>query len=123
MLDFQLIKIMIKVALAIGFLSVFGFALYFIAVMYTDYVKRKEEQYKRNEQFKKDKQDAILNAKKMGISSGNTMSFANTSASTITSMNNVSAYVTRTRSMDHGTFTATMDSAFLDEEKDTRDAK
>lgn len=66
-------------------------------------------------------QDACLTANSIGISSGNAMYFSSNGESAKKSFDNLSKYMSRTRSMSSIDYQATLDMAFLDDEKDARE--
>ncbi len=65
-------------------------------------------------------QDSVLAAKNIGISSNNSMFFASTSASVNQTFGNLSKSVLRSRSYSGADYSATLDSALNDDEKDAR---
>lgn len=66
-------------------------------------------------------QDACLTATTIGISAGNAMFFSSSGVSAKKSFDNISKYMSRTRSMSDIDYKVSLDSALLDDEKDARD--
>lgn len=84
-------------------------------------IQHQRDQYSWQFIFLGANQDACLTATSIGISAGNAMYFSSSSVSAKKSFDNLSNYMSRTRSKSEFDYMATLDSALNDDEKDARD--